>query len=223
MNQEEVESQLSAMFDGELPSAECELLSRRIDRDEELRARWSRYAMIGAVMRAEPVAPVGSDFAARVSAAVATDVNPRPARRAGTLWRGGLAASMVLAIAGLSLHLLRNFTTTSEGVVVASTALRPSADESAAPSAASAAQELSDVTAASSREPVSYVTPAASVGSSPALQSQLANYVIAHSEYSRPLLRRNLLSALVGNEEAADNAPAGVDVTDAVDGSDGGH
>ena len=46
MNQDEVESQLSAMFDGELPAAECELLSRRIGRDENLRARWAR--VIGA-------------------------------------------------------------------------------------------------------------------------------------------------------------------------------
>ena len=55
VNQDEVESQLSAMFDGELPAAECELLSRRIDRDENLRGRWSRYALIGAAMRSEPV------------------------------------------------------------------------------------------------------------------------------------------------------------------------
>ena len=71
MNQDEVESQLSAMFDGELPAAECELLSRRIDRDENLRARWSRYALIGAAMRSEPVATARSGFARRVSAALA--------------------------------------------------------------------------------------------------------------------------------------------------------
>ena len=70
MNQDEVESQLSAMYDGELPQAECELLSRRIDRDENLRARWSRYALIGAAMRSEPVATARSGFAARVSAAL---------------------------------------------------------------------------------------------------------------------------------------------------------
>jgi len=35
--QSERDSQLSAMFDGELPSAECELLARRLTRDELLR------------------------------------------------------------------------------------------------------------------------------------------------------------------------------------------
>ena len=41
------------MFDGELPGAECELLARRLTRDEALRAQWSRYSMIGAALRAE--------------------------------------------------------------------------------------------------------------------------------------------------------------------------
>ena len=50
MNEHERASQLSAMFDGELPAAECELLSRRLARDEQLRATWSRYAVIGAVI-----------------------------------------------------------------------------------------------------------------------------------------------------------------------------
>ena len=74
VKQDEVESQLSAMFDGELPAAECELLSRRIDRDERLRGRWSRYALIGAAMRCEPVATARSDFASRVSRAVDSTV-----------------------------------------------------------------------------------------------------------------------------------------------------
>ena len=51
--QGERDSQLSAMFDGELPGAECELLARRLTRDDALRAQWSRYSMIGAAVRAE--------------------------------------------------------------------------------------------------------------------------------------------------------------------------
>ena len=49
---EELDSQLSAMFDNELPAAECELLARRLSRDEDLKARWSRYAAVGATIRA---------------------------------------------------------------------------------------------------------------------------------------------------------------------------
>src|SRR5580692_9451463 len=50
---EELDSQLSAMFDDELPPAQCELLARRLSRDEGLKARWGRYAVISAVVRAE--------------------------------------------------------------------------------------------------------------------------------------------------------------------------
>ena len=49
--QDERASQLSAMFDGELPDAECELVARRLSRDPELRRSWSNYGLIGAVLR----------------------------------------------------------------------------------------------------------------------------------------------------------------------------
>ena len=53
MSNEELDSQLSAMFDDELPATECELLARRLARDEQLRGRWGRYAAIGACIRGE--------------------------------------------------------------------------------------------------------------------------------------------------------------------------
>ncbi|MGH8260940.1 MAG: RseA family anti-sigma factor, partial [Steroidobacteraceae bacterium] len=53
MNNEELDSQLSAMLDDELPAPECELLARRLARDEILKARWGRYAAIGACIRSE--------------------------------------------------------------------------------------------------------------------------------------------------------------------------
>lgn len=120
VNQDEVESQLSAMLDGELPPAECELLSRRIDRDENLRARWSRYALIGAAMRCEPVATARGDFAARVSRAVDRDRGSTgrgtgahgaatlATRRRGLLWQSTLAAALVIAVAGFSILMLRS-------------------------------------------------------------------------------------------------------------------
>ena len=89
----ERDSQLSAMFDGELSAAECELLARRLTRDEALRAQWSRFALIGAALRAERgvKCTTGSP---RVQAALAQeptygDASPRPARPpvAGRPWR----------------------------------------------------------------------------------------------------------------------------------------
>jgi hypothetical protein len=51
------------------------------------------------------------------------------------------------------------------------------------------------------REPESYVVPAPPGAGAHAMPAaQLANYVVAHSEFSTPLGRRNLLSALVVNE-----------------------
>lgn len=71
--QVERDSQLSAMFDGELPGSECELLARRLSRDEALRAQWSRYALIGAALRAERGVALNDRVAWRVQAVVAQE------------------------------------------------------------------------------------------------------------------------------------------------------
>ncbi len=65
MNNEELDSQLSAMFDDELPEPECELLARRLARDEGLKARWGRYAVIGACLRMERGSEAGSSVGAQ--------------------------------------------------------------------------------------------------------------------------------------------------------------
>src|SRR5262249_33633287 len=70
---EELDSQLSAMFDDELPAAECELLARRLSRDEQLKARWGRYAVIGATIRAERGVRLNAGLAGRVSAAISSE------------------------------------------------------------------------------------------------------------------------------------------------------
>jgi sigma-E factor negative regulatory protein RseA len=71
--QVERDSQLSAMFDGELSAAECELLARRLTRDEALRAQWSRFAMIGAALRAERGVALNDRIAWRVQSVVAQE------------------------------------------------------------------------------------------------------------------------------------------------------
>jgi hypothetical protein len=225
----EVESQLSAMFDGELPAAECELLSRRIDRDESLGARWSRYALIGAAMRSEPVATARSGFAARVSAAVdaACGEPPRHARertrrrRTDMLWSGALAASLVVAVAGVSISMLRYTAFGSGAGELAGVAPAPAGTPAAAarmglpPASAAAPPHESNLLASApspsvvalqrgGSEPVSYVTPAVSAPAATGLRTQLADFIVAHSEYSTPLMRRNLLSALVSNDASSD-------------------
>lgn len=204
MNENEVESQLSAMFDGELPAAECELLSRRIDRDENLRSRWSRYALMGAAMRSEPVATARSGFALRVSAALAADLAPKRAPRGRSLvWNTALAATLVAAVAGLSVSMLRDAalgTGTQNGVgALAGVAVAPARAAAVLtnePAPAAVALEVLNPA------PPSYVTPAGSAGAATILRTQLADYIVAHSAYSTPLLRRNVLSELITSEDA---------------------
>src|SRR5215831_7209043 len=69
----ERDSQLSAMFDGELPAAECELLARRLVRDEALRAQWTRYSLIGAAVRAERGVALHDRVARRVQSTIAQE------------------------------------------------------------------------------------------------------------------------------------------------------
>src|SRR5262245_60881979 len=71
----ERDSQLSAMFDGELSAAECELLARRLARDEALRGQWTRYALIGAALRAERGVALHDRVAWRVQSAVAQEAS----------------------------------------------------------------------------------------------------------------------------------------------------
>ena len=212
---DEVESQLSAMFDGELPAAECELLSRRIDRDERLRTRWARYVLIGASMRFEPVATASPGFAARVAAAVAAldqeNATLVPARRArlsppNWVWQTALAAALVVAVAGLSIEMLRN-------AALSNGPLNLTAGPSVSPlrSSLSPPSDVPAAFTASSAVPWSYVTPSSTIerpGASMPLRSQLTDYIVAHSEYSTPLMRPDLLSALVGGEQGSD-APSG--------------
>jgi len=107
---EELDSQLSAMFDDELPSGECELLARRLSRDAALQARWGRYAAIGAAVRGD--VRVGSRVAQKVSVAIIAEAQlastplPRARRGASTaalLWRGLAGAAVAASVAALSI------------------------------------------------------------------------------------------------------------------------
>jgi sigma-E factor negative regulatory protein RseA len=221
VNQDERASQLSAMFDGELPAAECELLSRRLARDEQLRATWSRYAVIGAALRAEPMAQVRPDFARRVSAALASGSGRAGVRRTLLLRRAGLGAAVAAGVAGAAIMLLRSGAPAQQESLAAYT---PSVARVALPAAGAGAPAptqtarqiesiapgamaaLSDASAGGN-ELASYVVPPLRSGNALAVPASLADYVVAHSEVSSPLARRSLLSALVG-DDAVQPVPA---------------
>jgi negative regulator of sigma E activity len=195
---EELDSQLSAMFDDELLPAECELLARRLSRDEYLKARWGRYAIIGAVLRAERGVRLNAPLAGRVNAvllaepALAAHTAPRDLRHSRLRWWQPLAGAAVAA-----------------GVAtVAILWLRAQAPLSGAPLVTHVAAPAQAIlsTGASSGQGDSYVVPRPKPATVIVPSTELANYVVAHSVFSNPVARRNLLSAFMTSEAPAAGA-----------------
>ena len=198
---EELDSQLSAMFDDELPSGECELLARRLSRDEGLKARWSRYAVIGAVIRAERGVVLQSVVADRVNAALTKEPRFADAAQVPGLrgWvRLAAGAGLAAGVAAVSILWLRMEAPGARRgeMTVASTA---------APAAATAAT-------AAPRAPDSFVVPPVSRRRAPMMMippTQLADYVVAHSAYSWPISRGSLLSSLMVSDPGTLSPSAG--------------
>jgi sigma-E factor negative regulatory protein RseA len=188
---EELDSQLSAMFDDELPPAECELLARRLSRDEALKARWGRYAVVGAVIRAERGVRLNAPLAGRVNAAISAE-----------------PALVAQAVAPLSGPRLRWWQPVAGGAlaagVAAASVLWLRAQAPLAPVSAQAAVSSAPVALKVSDR---YVTPPTLAVHPVAVPStELANYVVAHSMVSSPMTRRNLLSSFITSEPAAPGA-----------------
>ena len=204
---EELDSQLSAMFDNELPAAECELLARRLSRDDELKARWSRYAAISATLRAEGGARLNANLAVRVSQAISVEpaVVTKPAepiaqpvqRKLAPRWLmpvGGVAvAASVAAAAILFLRYESPVQQVAQTVPVTTT------------------NQTLIAKSAGTAAPDSYTVPKTLPRRSIVPSTQLANYVVAHSEFSSPVNRRNLLSAFMASESGTAGAPSGSD------------
>ena len=221
----ERDSQLSAMFDGELPGVECELLARRLTRDEALRAQWSRFSMIGAALRSERGVALHDRVAWRVSSMVAQEATygdgtfdtaatstrmavavPAEVARVSSRerWlrfaRPVAGASIAAGVAAVSIFWLRTQDTDQPVLANAPAAesivLMPETSGTTVARNAAPAVEVR----ASNGEPDFYVTPAPTSSASIAPPARLANYVVAHSEYSGPLSRRMALLGLVATD-----------------------
>jgi hypothetical protein len=197
---EELDSQLSAMFDDELAPAECELLARRLSRDEPLKARWGRYAVMGAVIRAERGVRLNAPLAGRVSAVLlaepdlpASSVAQDPRSRGLRWWQPLAATAVAASVAAVSIVWLR-----SQSPV-------PVAGLTAPPAASPVGRVTVPVSAADTVVPGdSYIVPREpAVRAMVVPSTELANYVVAHSMFSSPVARRNLLSAFMSSEPAA--------------------
>ena len=239
---EELDSQLSAMFDGELPAAECELLARRLSRDEQLKARWGRYAVMGAAIRAEKGVRLNADLARHVSSAIAkepsllvTGAPQRPARVASAWVRPVAGLGLAAGVAALSILWMRAQSpdgadpaslVADSAVAVPQPAVRRIPETAASSSRVRQTRSQSngslgnaalagDATlAANAGDSVSYVVPKPKSQRTVNIAgTTLASYVVAHSEFSSPVTRRNLLSTLMTGESGTGTTSAESDGT----------
>jgi sigma-E factor negative regulatory protein RseA len=170
---DQIREQLSALLDGELPRDEIGLLMRRLDRDPQLRRTFGTYALIGETLRAPGGRMASVDFASRVSASI-----------------DGVAVtgSVVAEPAG------------SRAMGKPAFWKRPVVRTALAASAAAAAVLLFRPEAGT--EQIAAVAPspvvqAPTYSPTPAQAQRLASYMVAHSQYSTPMVRRNVLTGLL--------------------------
>lgn len=184
--------QISAFADGELPEHETELLLKRLEREPELRAALVRYHVIGAnvretATRTSMVRGGSRSFVARVNAAIAAEgakhaSGPRvrasrwlkPA--AGLAVAATVAAVAILGVQWVQLPLQENTVASVTPVSTASPLVIGDVQVSAAPS---------------------YTVPVPTTDTPIVSAARLTNYVVAHSQYSSALGRRNVLSGIV--------------------------
>jgi len=212
MNEQEQISQVSALFDGELPREQAEMVIRRVLKDPALRATWGRYSLIGACVRGEPlgVALPQADLAARVRARLAAEPEPGSTSDAQlavslggddrqSLWRrGALGGAIAASVALVSLLLVRSLVPGGASADVVPQMARQAApvEQVETQSVPAARAESSPLLAARDSAPPSYTTP---VDDSPARRTApLFNYVAAHSDVAASAVRLAPLSSVMG-------------------------
>jgi sigma-E factor negative regulatory protein RseA len=170
---DQIREQLSALLDGELPRDEIGLLMRRLERDAELRRNFGSFALIGETLRAPGGRVASLGFAARVSAAIdGPVVAPTPVTPA--------RATTASAVAFWKRPIVR----TALAASAAATAILLFRPESGGERVASVDQSP-------------LVPDAATYSPTPAQAQRLASYMVAHSQYSTPMVRRNVLTGLL--------------------------
>ncbi|MEO6081083.1 MAG: sigma-E factor negative regulatory protein [Steroidobacteraceae bacterium] len=201
MNEQEQISQLSALFDNELPPAQAELVIRRALKDPGLRASWGRYALIGACVRSEPIHLDARqpDVARRVRMSLDAEAehpsHSAPAfgaagdgRRGWSLFgRGALGGAIAAGVAALSFFGLRSL---DPQAVPAVQMAQTAAPEAAVTEAKADASRVDGpvLVAVNDTPPLAYTTP---VANSPTqrINGQLANLVAAHSQVEASSMR----------------------------------
>jgi sigma-E factor negative regulatory protein RseA len=173
---DQIREQLSAFLDGELSRGEVGLLMRRLDRDPELRRSFGVYALVGETLRAPGGRLATQSFATRVAAAIDAPVISE------TKPRTQLAAIATPSVTFWKRPVVR--TTLAAGAAAAAVLMfRP---------------QVAPQLAENAGQPDRYTVDEAFAASpTPAQSQRLASYMVAHSQYSTPMVRRNVLTSLL--------------------------
>jgi sigma-E factor negative regulatory protein RseA len=175
---EQIREQLSAFLDGELSRDEVGLLMRRLDRDPELRRSFGVYALIGETLRAPGGRLATPSFAKRVAAAIDAPqvVDAKP--------RAQLAPVVAPNVAFWKRPIVR--AALAAGAAAAAVLLfRPAVGP----------QQVAEVGQSDRHYGIEEASFA--VSPTPAQSQRLASYMVAHSQYSTPMVRRNVLTSLL--------------------------
>ena len=181
---DQINDQISAFIDNELPADESALLVRRFERDAEARGRAMRYTLIGAALRGELLEPHPSVLRQRVAAAL-TGASPgvqKARERSAAPWvKPALGFGIAAAVAVVAIGALRSLNESSFGadsvVPIADTQLEPRTE----------------------LEAPSYVVPRV-VDDQRAVTPpiRLTNYLMHHGEYASGLTRTSVNSNVLG-------------------------
>ena len=200
MSEQEQITQLSALFDGELPQEQAGMVIRRALKDPALRVTWGRYALIGACLRGEPLGAAlpQSDLAARVRSRLVAEADytamesgtksaaaTGSARRNALLGRGAMGGAIAAGVALVSVFIFRSIALVAPNQGSPNQAAPVQVAKAApevAPEIVQVAQASMPAGQAVTRDslPPSYTTP---VDNSPR-GSPLMNYIALHSEVS---------------------------------------
>jgi negative regulator of sigma E activity len=194
---EQINDQISAFIDNELPADESALLVRRFERDPDARTRAMRYTLIGAALRGELLEPHPSVLRQRVAAALSGAVpgvvkskQRRSLRFAAPLARIGIAATVATVAIG-TLRWLSDVELPSSVGVSSVDGPRVARDASQLPS---------------------YVVPEVTDQTRTVAPITLTTYLMHHSEYASQLARTSVSSNVIGAateivDRDADSAP----------------
>ena len=204
---EQIREQISAFLDGELPSSEAELLLKRLAREPQLRETFGRLALMGEAIRGKQTYTlVTRGFAAQVNRAIEGEsmlaVNLKmPQRR--SWWRPLTGLAVAAGVAAVAVVGLQQRAYTPQVTRMPAPAPAPAPALAMVRPQVQSPARIVPQTPKSNGEALSYTVPVVKAETEMALPAaRLTNYVFAHSKYSSPLGRGNVLSGLIA--ETAD-------------------